>query len=534
MTRLITFVVLSTFVLITAACGAGQPSGGAAPTGAGPAATAAAVKPVPGGTLTFAINADITDMDPMRSRLFVDRNLMYQMYDSLVRIDAKGTLVPWLATKWTVSDDGKTYTFTLRSDVKYHDGSVFDAESVKWNLDRFRTEASARRGELTPVQNVVVVDPTTVKVELKSAFAPFLSILVDRSGMMVSRKVVEAAGADFTRKAFKAGTGPFVLTEAVKDSHYTFEKNADWWYKAPNGDKLPYLDKVTIKPITDGDVRLTNIRTGQVQGTNTITGKDVPTVKADATLLYQQAGAYSWQSLIPNRSKGFVFEEKRYIKAVSMAIDREELLQKGPAQGIGVVGWGPIAPAHFAFDTAFKPFPRGDPEGAKKLVAEVGKGPLKFELLVSSGDAATLQLAQLMQAQLAKAEITADIKTMLFNDIVTLQGQKKHPGMTLIGWSGRIDPDPNFYDHVRTGGPNNDSAYSNKEVDDLLDQQRAATTEAKRKELLRKAEQIFVVDDPARVWYSFGVSQLLTTKEIQGLEPYPDQLPRLHTGWLKK
>jgi peptide/nickel transport system substrate-binding protein len=529
MTRLLAFLTLVS--LIMAACGAAAPSG-AAPTG--PAAPAAAVKPVAGGTLTFSINADITDMDPMRSRLFVDRNLMYQMYDSLVRIDAKGTIIPWLAQKWTVSDDGKTYTFELRRDVKYHDGSTFDAESVKWNLDRYRTEASARRGELTPVQNVVVVDPSTVKIELKSAFAPFLSILVDRAGMMVSKAVVEASGADFTRKAFKAGTGPFILTEAVKDSHYTFEKNPNWWYKAPNGDKLPYLDKVVIRPITDGDVRLTNIRTGQVQGTNTVTGKDVPTVKADPALVYQQAGAYSWQSLIPNRTKGFVFEEKRYIKAVSMAIDRQELLEKGPAQGIGVVGWGPIAPAHFAFDPAFKPFPKGDPEGAKRLVAEVGKGPLKFELLVSSGDAATLQLAQLIQAQLAKADITAEIKTMLFNEIVTLQGQKKHLGMTLIGWSGRIDPDPNFYDHVRTGGPNNDSAYSNREVDDLLDQQRAATTEAKRKELLRKAEQIFVVDDPARVWYSFGVSQLLTTKEVQGLEPYPDQLPRLHTGWIKK
>lgn len=539
MTRIAASVAL--LALVLAACAPSTPGGGVAPAGGAtaapgaPAATATAAKSAYGGTLTFSIENDITDMDPMRSRLFVDRNLMYQMYDSLVRIDAKGQVLPSLAEKWTISDDGKTYTFSLRKDVKFHDGSPFDAEAVKFNLDRARsTEGSARRGELTPVQSVTVVDTSTVKVDLKSAFAPFLSLLVDRSGMMVSRKVVEAAGADFTRKAFKAGTGPFVLTEAVKDSHYAFEKNPDWWFKAPNGDKLPYLDKVVVKPILDPDVRLTNVRTGQVHGMNSITGKDVPVVKADNTLVYQQIGAYSWSSLIPNRTKGFVFEEPRYIKAVSMAIDREEILQKGPAQGVGVVGYSPIAPSHFAFDPAFKPFPKADPAGAKKLVADVGKGPLKFELLVSSGSAATLQLAQLIQSQLAKADITADLKTMLFNDIVTLQGKKQHLGMTLIGWSGRIDPDGNFYDHVRTGGPNNDSAYSNKQVDDLLDQQRAATTEAKRTELLRKAQQIFVVDDPARVWFQFGVAQLLTVKEVQGLEPYPDQLPRLHTGWLKK
>jgi peptide/nickel transport system substrate-binding protein len=457
------------------------------------------------------------------------------MYDSLVRVNPKGEIIGWLAEKWSVSPDGKSYTFSLRQGVKYHDGSVFDAESVKWNLDRYRlTKDSRRLAELAPVDNVTVVDPATVRVDLKAPFVPFLSQLVDRSGMMLSRKVVEAQGDDFTRKAFKAGSGPFILTEAVKDDHYSFEKNPDWWGKAPNGDKLPYLDKLIFKPIIDSDVRLTNVRTGQVQATNSITGKDVPTVKNDPDLVYQQIPGISWNSLVPNRAKGFVFEDGRYIKAVSMAIDRTEILEKGPAQGIGVVGWGPIAPSHFAFDSNFKPFAKADPEGAKKLVAEVGRGPLKFELLVSSGDPPTLQLAQLIQDELKRADITADIKTLLFNEIVKLQQDHKHLGMTLINWSGRIDPDGNVYDFNYTGRPNNDSSYTNSEVDKLLDDSRSATDPAKRKELLLKAQQIFVVDDPARVWYSFGVAQLLTAKAVQGLEPYPDQLPRLQTAWLQK
>jgi peptide/nickel transport system substrate-binding protein len=167
-------------------------------------------------------------------------------------------------------------------------------------------------------------------------------------------------------------------------------------------------------------------------------------------------------------------------------------------------------------------------------VADVGKGPLKFELLVSSGNPATLQLAQLIQDQLKRADITADIKTLLFNEIVKLQQDHKHLGMTLIDWSGRIDPDGNVYDFNYTGRPNNDSAYSNKDVDKLLDDSRTATDPAKRKELLLKAQQIFVVDDPSRVWYGYGVAQLLTVKAVQGIEPYPDQLPRLQTAWLQK
>src|SRR2546423_10647450 len=207
---------LASFAILLAACSGGQqPAGGSSGTPAG--------KATYGGTMTFSINADITDMDPLRSGLFVDRNLMYQMYDSLVRVNPKGDIIPWLAEKWTTSPDGKSYTFTLKQGVKFHDGSVFDAEAVKWNLDRYRlTKDSRRLAELAPVDSVTVVDPSTVRVDLKTPFVPFLSQLVDRSGMMLSRKVVEAQGDDFTRKAFKAGTGPYILTEAVKDDHYTF------------------------------------------------------------------------------------------------------------------------------------------------------------------------------------------------------------------------------------------------------------------------------------------------------------------------
>ena len=520
--------ILAALAILLAAC-SGTTSGGPS----GSAATGA--KPVYGGSVTFAMNSDISNMDPMLSGLFVDRHLMYAMYDSLVRVTPKGDIIPWLATKWTISPDGLTYTFTLRTDVKYHDGTTFDAASAKWNLDRYRlTKESLRLGELAPVDSVTAVDAATLKVVLKTPSAPFLSVLVDRSGMMLSQKTVEAGGADFTRKAFNAGSGPFILTEAVKDDHYTFKKNPNWWGTAANGDKLPYLDQVIIKPITDGDVRLTNVRTGQVQATNAVTGKDVPTVKADNTLAYQEIPGIGYNSMVPNRSAGFIFNDARYVQAVSYAMDRDELLNKGPAQGVGTVAYGQIAPSHFAFDPNFKPFAKPDIAKAKSLVAAVGKGNLTFELLVSSGDAATLQFAQLLQSELAKADITMNIKTLLFNDIVTLQQKHQQPGMTLVGWSGRIDPDGNVYDFNYTGRPNNDSAYSNKQVDTLLDQTRTATDPAKRKDLFLQVQQITMVDDPSRIVYSYIAAQLLTAKAVQGFNVFPDQLPRFETVWMQK
>jgi peptide/nickel transport system substrate-binding protein len=524
------FAFLAAFTLVLAACAGGQqPSGGAS-------SAPSAGKPTYGGTLTFGLENDVSNLDPMLSGLFVDRNIHYAMYDSLVRVNTKGEIIPWLAEKWTTSSDGKTITFNLRQGVKYHDGTTFDAASVKWNIERYiNTKGSSRTGDLGSVASVDVVDTNTVKFNLKSAFAPLLAALVDRAGMMVSQKVVDAMGADFTLKPFKAGTGPFVLTEAVKNDHYTLEKNPNWWGTDDKGNKLPFLDKIIVKPILDGDVRLTNLRTNEVQVINLLAGKDVPATKSDPTLTYQEVGSFAWSSMIPNEAPNFIFNEKRYVKAVAMAIDRQEILDKGPTQGnLGLVGYGPIAPAHFAYDANFKPWPKADPDGAKKLVAEVGKGQLKFELLVSSGDAAILQLAQLIKAELEKADIIADIKTQLFNDIVTLQQSHKHLGMTLIGWSGRLDPDGNSYDFVVTGKTNNDSSYSNTKVDELMNQQRTESDPAKRKTLLQQAQQIFVVDDPARVWFQFGISPLVTTKAVTGMQAYADRIPRFETAQLAK
>src|SRR5213595_3799120 len=285
---------LGAFAVLLAAC-----SGGQQPAGGGSASPSAGTKATYGGSITFGLENDVSNLDPMLSGLFVDRNIMYAMYDSLVRVTPKGEIIPWLAEKWETSSDGKTVTFTLRTDAKYHDGTAFDAESVKWNIERYKTtQGSLRTADLGSVDNVQVVDPSTVKFNLKSAFAPLLGALVDRAGMMVSKKVVDAMGADFTVKPFKAGTGPFILTEAVKNDHYTLEKNPDWWGKDAAGNKLPFLDKIIVKPIIDGDVRLTNLRTGQVQVVNNVAGKDVPAVKADPTLTYLEAGSFSWNSLI--------------------------------------------------------------------------------------------------------------------------------------------------------------------------------------------------------------------------------------------
>jgi len=528
---------LASFAIVLTACSP-QPSGGnGCPAGASPPCMTtpppAAGKATYGGTVTFALENDVVDFDPMRSRAFVDRNLHYQIFDSLVRIDPTGKIIPWLAESWETSSDGKQVTFKLRKDVKYHDGTAFDAASVKWNIDRYRTtQGSQRASDLAPVASVDAVDQYTARFNLKAPYSPLLATLVDRAGMMLSQKAVEAGGADFTRKPVGAGSGPFRFVEAVKDDHITLEKNPDWWGKDKDGNKLPYLEKIIVKPIVEGTVRTTNLRTGDALVANNIVGKDVESLRSDPSLVYSQGPNYGFDSIYTNRKKGAAFEDGRYARAVSMAIDRQQIADQ-IFYGTRTPGYGTIAPSHFAADPTFKPFEKADPAGAKALIQQIGK-PLQFEMLVTAGSAQDLQVAQLIQAQLLKADIKMDIKSLEFAQILTLQDKCDYQGATLIGWSGRVDPDGNTYSHIYTGAPNNSSCYSNAQVDKLLDETRATSDEAKRKAAFRAAEQIYVVDDPARVWYLFRTTQLATAKRVQGLVPYPDGLIRFDVGWLQK
>ncbi len=518
--------IFAVLAILLAACSGGTtaPAGGTSP-------AAGAGTPVAGGTLTFALENDLINGDPMLSTAFVDRNVHYLIYDTLLRSDPKGNIVAGLATKWDTSTDGKTMTLSLRSGVTFQDGTPFNADSVKWNLDRYRTEAkSQRKGELGSVDSVTVVDPITVKLNLKVPFSPLAAQLVDRAGMMVSQKAVEAGGADFTRKPVNAGTGPFAFVEAVKDDHITLAKNASYWEKDKDGNKLPYLDKITIKPITDGTVRVTQLKTGDAQAANNIPGKDVADMRKSTDLVWIEAPNFGFNSIILNNATGYVFNEIKYRQAVATAIDRQELLDK-VSFGVGAVGYGPIAPAHFAYDPGFKPF-TVDAAKAKSLVDSVGKGPLSFTLIISAGDATQVQFATLIQAQMLKAGIDMKIQSLEFAQILDQQTKHIFKDATLVGWSGRLDPDGNTYDHIVTGKPFNDASYSSAVVDQAMNDQRTLSDPAARKPLLRKAEET-VVTEAGRVWYSFRVTGIATAKKVHGVDAYPDGIIRFAYAWIK-
>ncbi|HKF76285.1 MAG TPA: ABC transporter substrate-binding protein, partial [Candidatus Dormibacteraeota bacterium] len=425
---------LVALVLLVSACGSGG-GGATSPTGGAPKT---------GGTLKISQETEINTLDPGASGLLVEREIYYNMYESLLGIDAKLNFVPELAASWKYTDP-TTLVFTLRQGVKFQDGTDFNADAVKFNIDRYMTASdSARKSDLASVQSVEAQGPNTAVFHLKHPDATLLAQLVDRAGMMLSPTAVQQVGAKLGVNPVGAGTGPFEFVEWQRDDHLTLKRNPNYWRKDAQGRRLPYLDQVVYRPMTDLNAILASLQTGDVDVARTVAGKDVATVKADSSLVYKSTTGLGYANIELNVSAP-PFNDPAKAKAVALAVDRAEILQN-IAFGIGTISYGPITAASWAYDPTEKIYDKADPVKAKATATG-------FSFTLKTGNTQdNLQEGQLIQAELAKAGITVNLLPEEFAKL-TLETRVQHQFQgALSGWSGRIDPDGNMYAFFHTGG----------------------------------------------------------------------------------
>ncbi len=491
-------------LFLVAACGSGGGGG------------TQSVTPKHGGTATIALESELRTLDPLDSSLLVEREVFYNMYDSLFTIDPSLTIKPGLVKSWDVTDP-TSYKFTLQSGVKYQDGTSFNAQSVKDNITRYKTATSSRRkSDLKSVTSVEVVDDTHVTLHLAKPDATLLATLVDRAGMMLSMDAVQKGGLNFSLAPAGAGSGPFQFVEWKRNDHLTLKKNAGYWRSG-----LPYLDGVTYKAIPDVNAIVAALKTGDIDIARTIASKDVAAIKADSGFIYRDTPALGFNGFELNAGAA-PFNDPAKRKAVAMAIDRYAIL-KNINFNIGVVGYGPIPPSSWAFDPSEKVYDHADAAAAKS--AATG---FTFTFKTTS-DPVNQQLAQLIQSELAAAGITMKIQT---EEFATYQQecQTHHFEACGVSWSGRIDPDGNTYAWWHTGGDFNDSLYSNSQVDGWLDDARTNTNQAQRKQDYNNAQRQIVSDAPY-VFTVFTVSAQISSNKVQGFTLYPDLMIRMAEVW---
>ncbi len=467
----------------------------------------------------LADDADV--LDPAQSRTFVGRIVYTAMCDKLVDVSPDLKIVPQLATEWAWSADGKELTMKLREGVTFHDETPFNAAAVVATIERNMTlPESRRKSELSSVEKIEAVGDYEVKFTLKAPDVTLLAQLSDRAGMIVSPAAAKELGANFGSKPVCAG--PFKFVERVQQDRIVLEKFADYWDK----DKV-FIDKVTYLPIPDSTVRLANLRSGELDMIERLAATDAASVKSDATLTYADTVSIGYMAMYVNiangpRADNPFGKDKRLRQAFSLAIDREALSQV-VFEGTAMAGNQPYPPTSPWFNKEI-PVPARDVAKAKELMKAAGHETLDIELQHANSPVVT-QMMQVVQSMVAEAGFNVSLKATEFATLLSEQSAGNFQ-LSRSDWSGRIDPDGNLHQFVTCEGGINDSKYCNAEVDKLLNEARASTDDAVRKQKYDAAAKI-LNDDLPIIYLGHQSWIWAIKKEVTGFVPSPDGMIRL-------
>ncbi len=492
-----------------------------------------ALAQTPPNVLIVGQIAEPQSLDPHTVTATNDFRILVNIYDGLVRYkDGTLEVEPALAVSWTISDDGKTYTFKLRQGVKFHDGSDFNAEAVKFNFDRmlkedhpfYNTGPFPLSFNFSSIDAVNVLDEHTVEFKLKEPFAPFLSNLAYPTGLIVSPEVVKKYGKEFGRHP--SGTGPFKFAEWQSGQRMVVERNPDYW------DTAPALEAVVFRPITDANTRVAEMRAGGLDVMVEVPPDNLATFKQDANFaVAEQAGPHVWFTIL--NAKSGPFADKKVRQAANYAVNKEGLVDN-VLQGSATVAAGPIPPAFNWVENKTEPYPY-DPEKAKALLAEAGASNPEITFYVTEGGSGMLDpitMGAAIQADLQAVGFKVKIETYEWNTFLgrVNPGLEGKADMAEMAWMTN-DPDTVPYLTLRSDalpdkGGFNSGYYSNPKVDELLEKARSSTDQAERGKLYGEVQSI-VHDDAPWLFVANWKQKAVTTAAVKGFKLQPSFLLHL-------
>ncbi len=445
--------------------------------------------------LIVGVTDDMVILDQMSETGATGLMMKQFLYNGLVEKDADGNIIPGLAEKWTVSEDGKEYTFNLRKGVKFHNDRELKAEDVKFSIERIKDPnvASIFVGNFSHVTNIEIVDDYTVKFVLDASYAPFLSGIATGNIPIVAKESYDADNKLVT----PIGTGPYKYVEWIADDHFTLAAFDGYWAGKPT------VNQITFKVIPDGTVRLTALKTGEADiiidpPAQELTAEMQAPSSTDFKLDIVQ-GSVKLSEAFTMNIKNKPFDQLKVRQAVSMLLDPQEIVTT-VFKGVGTVCSGLYGEGNPWFVDV--PRPAVDVDGAKALLEEAGLAD-GFEFDLSTTNVWDFdKVAEVVQAQLAKAGIKANITVDEFAAYADKQAKGEFDAQLVASDYG-VFPDPEQWYSLllKTGNPYPAwyGNYSNPEIDKLLDEAVTATDLTKRQDLYKQVAQIVWQDLPL-VW----------------------------------
>jgi peptide/nickel transport system substrate-binding protein len=484
---------------------------------------------LPDDVLVVGQVAEPKSLDPHVATSLNDFRILANLYEGLVQF-RDGTLDPGpgLAESWEVSDDGKAYTFHLRQGVAFHDGTAFDAEAVRFNLERLlRPDHPFHDTGPFPlafffeaVDAATVLDAHTVQLRLSRPYAPLLANLAYPVGFMVSPAAVRRHGPAYGRHP--VGTGPFRFVEWSARRRVVLERNPNYW-----GSRTKARIAV-FRPVSDPMTRVAELLTGGIDIAPELSPENVALLRRRPGFQVTEAvGPHLW-FLILNTREG-PFQDRRMRQAVNYAIDKQALVDT-VLQQTAVVASGPVPMAFSWVGVEAEPAYRHDPVLARSLVRSAGYPEgVDVTLLVpqsGSGMLAPVQMATAIQADLARVGMRVAIETFEWNSFLDTVngGLAGRADMAEMAWMTN-DPDTLPYLALRSAarperGGFNSGYYSNPRVDALIERARTATERDQRATLYRELDRLVRADAPWAFVASWKQA-VVASDRVRGLRLQP-------------
>lgn len=455
------------------------------------------------GHLVVASAAYVESFDPIRSISGADYSFYYPVYETLVGLDEDSQLMPVLAKTWDIVDD-KTIIFHLREGVKFHDGTSFDAEVVKFNIERVNTHESSILNDLENIESVEVIDPLTVQINLTEMDSSILTVLTDRAGAMLSPTAIEKYGDDYHSNP--VGTGPFRVVKTITDQEVQYEAFEDYWDEGK-----PYLSQLTLKIMPDENTQINALKSGQVHVIG-ITPTNIQVFENDPDFNLTVGKPNVGNRLYMNTSMA-PLDNQKLRQAISYAINREEINQ-ALLQGYGEVASQAFPEGYWAYNDDIKP--EYNPEKARQLVKESGLSNIEIDMAhFTVGDFP--QLAEITAVQLADVGIKVNLQPMEVNAAIAGYAEGKFHSF-IANWSVKADPKTTINALYRAAGlnPGNATAPGLEELyQDAIHTYDEGERAEKYKEIVAIAH-----DFGYMAHYQFVPEITVMVKEAEGFEPH--------------
>ena len=454
-----------------------------------------------GGDLIIAELSDASSLDPHGSNDVPSSNIQSNLYETLVNRDANGELVPGLAESWTQVDD-LTWEFKLKQGVTFHDGEAFNADAVKASFDRLLDPevASPRAFLFEMVTEVKVVDESTIQFVTEYPFSPLLAHLTHNGGSIISPKSIEedyaAMEADSSVKAGSVigtnpvGTGPFKFESWTPGTEIKLVKFAEY------AGTPVHIDSVTFKVVPESATRVAELQSGYAHIIGAVEPGQVANVNTfdGASVLETASSSLTYLGFNTEKEP---FNDPKVRQAISKAIDRPTLID-GIYEGFGIPAISPLAPGIFGYTEDVTSMAYNIDE-AKALLAEAGYADGFKTTIWTNDNPARQQVAIVLQEELKKLNIQAEIEVMEFGSYLEKTAAGEHD-MFILGWSNPTgDADYGLYALFHSsqhGDPGNRSFYTSEKVDELLEKGRREADPTAREAIYKEALQLISDESP--------------------------------------